>query len=289
MEVPMITLANPKAETFFSNESENDFSKTTHLGIGAHQDDLEIFAIHGILEAYDDPEKFFSGITVTDGRGAPRSGLYADISDEALWKIRSQEQKKAALIGKYLTQFLLNYPSHSVKTSSTGGLIEDLKAILKATSPAVIYTHNLADKHDTHVAVALCVIQAIRSLDPPLLDIKLYGCEVWRGLDWLQDDEKIPLDVSRHADLQAELLSVFESQIAGGKRYDFATMGRRFANATYYQPHQTDSKDQMVYAMDLTPLIHNPSMSIEEYITGFILSFSKDVSERIGRLNKSRT
>jgi len=37
--------------------------------------------------------------------------------------------------------------------------------------------------------------------------------------------------------LQFALLGVFESQIAGGKRYDLALMGRRRANATYFESH----------------------------------------------------
>ncbi len=281
----MIEFSNPEAEIFFPDEAQVNLTKTTHLGIGAHQDDLEIFAIHGILEAFDDPDKHFTGVTVTDGRGAPRTGPYAGVKDDDLWKIRVQEQKTAAEIGNYLAQFLLNYLSESVKTSPNKGLIKDLKAILRAARPNVIYTHNLADKHDTHVAVALAVIEAIRALDPTLQDVKLYGCEVWRGLDWLPDDDKISLDVSRHPDLQSALLGTFKSQIAGGKRYDLATLGRRLANATYFQSHQTDTADRMVYAMDLTPLIHNPNMAIDRYMVGFILALSKDVSERIERYN----
>jgi LmbE family N-acetylglucosaminyl deacetylase len=148
----------------------------------------------------------------------------------------------------------------------------------------VVYTHNLADKHDTHVAVALCVIEALRTLDPPLKEVKLYGCEVWRSLDWLPDTVKITLDVSRHAKLQEALLAVYKSQIAGGKRYDLATMGRRQANATYFQSHATDTAERMVYAMDLTPLIHNPAMSVENFISGHIQDFNQDVSVRVQRV-----
>jgi len=60
---------------------------------------------------------------------------------------------------------------------------------------------------------------------------------VWRDLDWLVDSDKAPFDVSEHENLQAALLGVFDSQIAGGKRYDLASMGRRRANATYFESH----------------------------------------------------
>ncbi|MCP4425341.1 MAG: PIG-L family deacetylase, partial [Chloroflexi bacterium] len=42
-------------------------SRTTHLGIGAHQDDLEIMAYHGILACFDHNDKWFTGVTCTDG------------------------------------------------------------------------------------------------------------------------------------------------------------------------------------------------------------------------------
>lgn len=285
----MLDLLNSKAEIFFPNDSETDLTKTTHLGIGAHQDDLEIFAIHGVLEAYDNPQKYFSGVTVTDGRGAPRSGTYAGISDDDLWAIRVDEQKKAASLGRYLAQFLLNHASKSVKTPPQKNVIEDLQAILKATNPEVIYTHNLADKHDTHVAVALSVISALRCLDPPPQDIKLYGCEVWRSLDWLPDKEKIAFDVSHHADLQEALIGVFKSQIAGGKRYDLATMGRRLANATYHYSHETDQASRLVFAMDLTPLVYNTDLMADRFIANTLSSFAEDVTDRIKRFQKEST
>ncbi|OVE77043.1 PIG-L family deacetylase, partial [bacterium E08(2017)] len=53
-------------------------SRTTHLAIGAHQDDIEIMAYHGIASCYRQVDKWFSGVTVTDGSGSPRSGEYAD-------------------------------------------------------------------------------------------------------------------------------------------------------------------------------------------------------------------
>lgn len=284
----MVVLSHPDSTIYFPHGTGSDLylTQTTHLGIGAHQDDLEIIAIQGILDAYQDPDQHFTGVTVTDGRGAPRSGPYADVSDDELWQVRADEQKKAAEIGGYHAQFLMNYPSKTVKSGKSQSLIEDLKKVLVVTSPRIIYTHNLADKHDTHVAVTLSVIQALRELNPPLENIKLYGCEAWRDLDWLPDDLKIAMDVSKHPDLQQDLLKTFKSQILGGKRYDLATMGRRLANATFYHSHQVDQATHIVYAMDLTPLIYHPNMDITRFITSAIQSFAKDVTGRLNRLRR---
>ncbi len=282
----MLTLIQPEAELYFPMISHDELklSDTTHLGIGAHPDDLEIIAIHGILEAYDHPQKYFTGVTITDGRGAPRSGPFANMSDDDLWRIRCNEQKKAAEIGHYHAQILLNYPSQAVKSTSCQNVVTDIKNIITVTSPDVIYTHNLADKHDTHVGSALCVIQALRELNPQPNLLKLYGCETWRDLDWLTDNNKIALDVSNRPDLQEALLIVFESQIAGGKRYDLATIGRRQAHATFFQSHQTDIASRLVFAMNLTPLIDDPYMDIEHFVTLAINNFRTEVSARLTRL-----
>lgn len=281
----MIEFFQPQAQLSFPDPtlSEN-LPKTTHLGIGAHQDDLEMLAIHGILTAYDDPDTSFTGVTVTDGRGAPRSGDYADMSDDELWEIRREEQNEAARIGQYLAQISLNHPSQSVKSTDRQQVVDDLKSILQATQPQIIYTHNLADKHDTHVAVALAVIQACREAAycPP--DFKLCGCEVWRGLDWLPDDLKIAMDVSSHPNLQERLLSVFKSQIAGGKRYDLAAIGRWHANATFYQSHVTDQAERMIYAMDLTPLVRDPQQIISEFMDEVVQGLAKDIRDRLESL-----
>jgi len=134
---------------------------------------------------------------------------------------------------------------------------DDLGAILSIARPEVVYTHNLADKHDTHVAVALRVIAAVRRMPAADRPRRILGCEVWRGLDWLDDADKVALAVDRHGTLPADLLTVFESQIAGGKRYDLASLGRRLANATFFDSHAVDASGAVVFSMDLTPLLES--------------------------------
>ena len=261
--------------------TEEALVRTTHLSIGAHQDDLEIMAIDGIMQCFQRKDKWFTGVVVTDGRGSPRSGLYADYSDEEMRAIRIIEQEKAARIGDYSSQIFLDYPSSAVKDSDNKDPVQDLENIIRVTSPEIIYTHNLADKHLTHIGVAVKTIQAVRNLNSGERPKKVYGCEVWRTLDWIMDEEKIAFDCSAKENLQLALLGVFDSQVSGGKRYDLATMGRRVANATYFASHGTDETTGLVYAMDLTPLIENPEMGIEAYVQGFILRFAQDVKSLI--------
>jgi LmbE family N-acetylglucosaminyl deacetylase len=262
---------------------EQALARTTHLAIAAHQDDLEIMAADGILR-FHRPERRFCGVVVTDGSGSPRDDLYQDYSDDEMQAVRRQEQKKAAIVGEYGALVLLDYPSAAVKDSAGVAPVEDLVRVLEATRPEVVYTHNLADKHDTHVAVALRTIEAIRRLPLGQRPRQVYGCEVWRDLDWLVDGDKVAFDLSAHENLQAALVSLFDSQICGGKRYDLATMGRRRANATYFASHGTDVATLMSFALDLTPLAADPRRDAAGYVQEFIARFAQDVGERLARL-----
>jgi LmbE family N-acetylglucosaminyl deacetylase len=264
--------------------------RTTHLGVGAHPDDLEIMACHGILECYRRDDRWFTGVTMANGSGSARGGPFHDKTDAEMIEIRKVEQKKAATLGEYSAMLLLNYPSASLKDARHAGVATDLDAILAATLPEVVYTHNLADKHDTHVAVALRVIAAVRRMPPTDRPRRILGCEVWRSLDWLDDAEKVPLAVDRHGTLPADLLRVFESQIAGGKRYDLASLGRRLANATFFESHAIDesgASGAVIWAMDLTPLLdetNDPSSFAGERIE----RFRKDVKKRIAKMGENR-
>jgi LmbE family N-acetylglucosaminyl deacetylase len=264
--------------------TEQALARTTHMGIGAHQDDLEIIAIDGILECFQQKDKWFAGVVVTNGSGSPRDDLYSDYTDEAMRAVRRKEQKKAAVVGEYGAQVLLDYPSSVVKDGSNRDPVEDLAGLLRIARPKVVYTHNLADKHDTHVGVALRVVEAIRSLPPEGRPQRLYGCEIWRDLDWMVDADKVTFDCSAHENLQAALLGVFDSQVCGGKRYDLATMGRRRANATYYATHEVDVATGMIFAMDLRPLIEDAAQDIQAYVEEFIGRFAQEVAERLARL-----
>jgi len=278
---------NPFAEVFIPDGDSLDVAleRTTQLAVGAHQDDIEIMAIDGIIKCFQAADEWFCGVVMTNGRSSPRSEKYADTSDDEMMRIRYQEQKKAAIVGGYSAQILLGYASSDVKNSSNLAPTQDLLNIFQSAKPQVVYTHNLADKHPTHVATALRVIQALRKMDARDRPQKVYGCEVWRDLDWMPDALKVVFDCSSHINLQEALLSVYDSQISGGKRYDLATMGRRLANATYYASHATDRATHLAYAMDLSPLVADASMDIPAFVCEYIKKFEVEVRELLGKVS----
>lgn len=265
----------------FGGDAKQALKGTTHLAIAAHQDDVEIMAQHGILTCFGRNDLNFSAVILTDGAGSPRTGIYESFTNEEMRNIRIIEQKKAADVGSYAALIMLNFPSEAVKDPQERRVVDELKEILLEVKPKIVYLHNPADKHDTHIAASLRALTALRELVSVFRPEKVYGCEVWRGLDWINDDEKQVLDVSERPALKAALLGVYDSQIEGGKRYDLAALGRFEANATFYASHDTDKLSAAIYAVDLTPLLDGGSVA--EYMEGYIQRFSRDVMTRIGR------
>lgn len=276
---------HPKHDVFIPDQTEpfTALRRVTHLGIVSHQDDLEIAAYHGITECFKTEDKWFGGVVVTDGSGSPRKGPYEKYTDDEMQQVRLIEQRKAAYVGEYSFMAQLGYPSEEVKEQRHGSVVEDIQFILENTQPQIVYLHNPCDRHDTHVATFLRCLEAIRALPVEMRPKKVYGCEVWRKLDWLLKEDKVMLWVDKHPHMLRPLLGVFDSQISGGKRYDLAEEGLRHANATYFDSHTTDNTSLLSFALDLTPLVEDDQLDVQEYTLGYVRRLEKDVAERMKR------
>jgi LmbE family N-acetylglucosaminyl deacetylase len=276
----------PAADIFVPESGlapEAALARTTHLCVAAHQDDIEIMAYQGIAECFGQADKWFSGVVVTNGAGSPRSGIYGHYTDAQMQDVRRLEQRKAALVGEYSIQLQLAHPSSAVKEKGNAAVQSDLRAIFAAANADVVYLHQPADKHDTHIGVLAHSLAALRALPAEQRPKKVLGCEVWRDLDWMVDTDKQVLDTGKFPNLAMALVAVFDSQITGGKRYDLATAGRRIAHATYHTSHATDQFQGITWAMDLTPLIQNPALSLADYTLQYVERFKQDVAARLAK------
>lgn len=257
-------------------------SRCTHLCIAAHQDDIEILAYPGIAHCYDHSKGWFVGVVVTDGSGSIRHARHQKLSPSEYTALRRTEQRKAATLGRYSTMIQLGLSSPEVRHSQT--LIHDLTEILFLTQPHTIYLHSPADRHETHVAVFLRCLEAIRKLPADKIPQQIYGCEVWGSLDWLPATHRVALDSGFQPDLAAQLLTVFTTQIEGGKRYDLATLGRRQANATFANPYTPDPSLGITWAMDLSQLVKDNALSVEEFLKEIVKEFSRELQMRLHRV-----
>lgn len=250
-------------------------SKTNFLGIAAHQDDLEIIAFPGILQSYKANSNGFGGVVCTDG--VPRNSK----NTEEINKIRKNEQKRAADIGKYGFVIQLDYSSDEIIYNSNIDLENEIIGIINEAKPDIIYTHNPFDKHKTHLSVCRSVINALRNSKCKYKPDKLYGCEVWRDLDWLEDKYKVEFDVSGSSGLGLKLLEAFKSQIIDGKNYHKAVIARRTVNATFSNAYLKDKTNQSIYGIDLTPLINDKKISIRDYLFNIVNEFENNIKNII--------
>ena len=260
-------------------------ASVTHLCVAAHQDDIEIMAHAGVCDCLDRPGKAFGGVVVTNGAGSPRSGRYAAFGDAQMQAVRREEQRRAATLGRYAIQLQLAHPSDDVKRAGHSGVVADLVSVFAGCRPEVVYLHNPADKHDTHVATLVRCLEALRTLPPSRRPRRVLGCEVWRDLDWLADTDKVALDSGRHPELAQEMLRAFDSQVAGGKRYDLAVAGRRAAHATFHASHATDAFAGITWAIDLTPLLAEGAPDLATFTLAAIARLRDDVRARLARVS----
>lgn len=277
--------SRPEADVFLpaGGDAALALARTTHLCVIAHQDDIEINAYPAVTECLGRADRFFTGVVMTNGAGSARTGKFAHVTDAEMQVIRRDEQRAAAVLGNYNLQLQLAHPSSDVKQAGHAGVTADLAAIFGGCRPEVVYLHQPADKHDTHVACFLRCIEALRALPRDRRPARVLGVEGWRDLDWLADNEKVAMDASANPELAAKLVGVFESQIAGGKRYDLAAMGRRLANATFFNSHATDATNAISLAMDLTPLVRDDTLSVREFALAHIDRLRADVAGRIAK------
>ncbi|HRE81703.1 MAG TPA: PIG-L family deacetylase [Opitutaceae bacterium] len=281
-----LSLQSRSADVFIPHDgitAQAALARTTHLCIGAHPDDIEAMAYHGVASCFGREDRWFTGIILTHGSGSARAHEYAHYTDEQMIQVRRREQQKAAFVGDYSLQIQLGYGSAEIKSPDVPALSHDLSYLLHLATPEVVYLHQPADKHDTHIATLAHSLKALRTLPPDKQPKVIYGCEGWRNLDWLCDNEKILLDVSAHPGLGSALMGVFDSQNTGGKRYDLALPARRSANATFHNPHTVDAYQGITWAVDLTPLIKDPTLSPLAFVQAQIDRFRADVTQRMQR------
>ncbi|MCI5073059.1 PIG-L family deacetylase [bacterium] len=253
----------------------------SHLAIGAHPDDVEIFAYNAIEACYQSKEKNFAAIICTNGSGAPKYGEYKNKSKDEIIQIRKMEQQKAAQLGQYSGLIHFNHESEVVKNKSDI-LLNDLKLLLDYFKPNYIFTHNPFDAHATHRYTLLACLKALKAIDHQAWLKGFFACEVWGSLDWLPSQFKYVLGENNSEELQKQLLNCFYSQNVGSqKRYDLGTVGRKQGNATFFESDQGNRYTHQSYAIDLLPVLNDSQHSLVEYCQQIVLAFQASVDKNL--------
>lgn len=284
----LVEFARPDAEIFVPDGRAEDeaLGRITHLCIGAHPDDVELMAYHGIRAGQGRDGPHFGAVTCTDGAGAARTDDDDDANSDAdvLRRTRRDEQRAAARRGRYSAAIQLGHSSESVRAGVTPEVVQDLARVLDATRPRVIYTHSPTDIHSTHVGVCVAAIEAIRTLPQAARPAEVLGCEVWGSLDWLPQPALKVLDLGDDASSWSALIQVFASQTRL-RPYHEGALGRSRANAVFRDADAAGGHERHWLAMDLTPLAQDDGLGLEDWVRERIAGFE---SAALGRIAAAR-
>ena len=198
----------------------------------------------------------------------------------------SREQRKAAYVGEYACQIQLGYPSSAVKDPRPARRARRSRRPSSAPRSRTSSTCTTSPTSTTRTSACACArIAALRALArrvPAGEGLRLRGLARPGLAD--RRGQAGPPRLRRARTSPRRWSGVFDSQISGGKRYDLATQGRRIAHATYFASHGTDEETALSFAMDLTPLVHNPDLPVTDYVLGFIDQLRADVQQRMAKL-----
>jgi LmbE family N-acetylglucosaminyl deacetylase len=280
-----LALTRPGADVFVPDGAPvaAALASVTHLGIAAHADDLEIMAYHGIRTGRSEPGARFGAVVCTDGAGAPRSGVHAALTDAQMRDVRRDEQREAARRGGYAVAVQLDHPSASVRDGAAPEVVRDLAAVLAATRPGIVYTHNPMDAHVTHLGVCAAAIDAIRAMPVADRPTRVFGCEGWRGLDWLAGADKTWLDLGSDDAAWSQLIGAFASQIQGGRPYHEGALGRARANGVFREARETGGSERLWLAIDLSPLARDDGEDLADFVRARLDRFAREVMEALAR------
>lgn len=232
-------------------------ARTTHVGVGAHQDDVEIMAGPMLLKNKDS----WMTVIVTDGAASKSvlNGVATDLTPRQLTDMRQREQREAAReTGTPVIQ--LKYPSAAVGGHMGEGKREEAAFALGTLFAAMprtqeVFGHNPIDKHATHLGVLAVQTAALRAAKPPQLK-NVYAMEVWGGLTGIPESQLSMFVVEDGKDLAAinTLVGKYQSQIQGqGRDYAATTTARMVGHGGYVSnPHLSNPPVGMVIGLDIT-------------------------------------
>lgn len=252
------------------------------MAICAHGDDCELMAIDGIQRGYRASKYTFACVVTTDGADSERSGRYARTNNEKMASVVMAEQKKAANIGRYNSVYFMNYSTEEVRDQENEDIVNEYVEIIKELKPRVLYTHSILDRNVTHVAVAIKVINALRSMKKGDQPKVLYGCESERDLDWVDPSKVVTFNVSKNMRLQRQLISAHKSANLS-RDYVNAAIGRRLVNAVFNREEKRKTAKLTAKAINMTTLLRRKDYPIKRFAMSFIDDLYTEINDMMDR------
>ena len=242
---------------------EEALSDTTHMAIVAHADDDGVLAGQAISETYLNPDKHLTVIVVSASPGTGRPPGYEGFDDAAMVAIRRREQIDASDVGCYAATAQLGFSKNEIMGLENGDFTAahniqvTLRDILRHT-PRLdsLYLHSIFDEHDTHQALTMLTLDALRELEKAERPQNCYGVEVSSSLSWLPPEHKKRLFISQMRTVKA-ILGRYKTELAK-RKYDEGVEGRSIANAVFQRDMGTSPAEPYLCALDYGSILNAP-------------------------------
>ena len=169
--------------------------------------------------------------------------------------VRFKEQKKAAVVGEYGAQVLLDYKSTVVKDPQDKRPCKDLLSILHSDEAQVRLHPQPGGQTRYPRGDTLRVVEAIRCHAPRIDHKNCMGAksgEAWIGW-WMS--EKYPSTSASMRTYKQHYLGVFDSQICGGNATTSPPWVAERPTPPILNPMDWIRPKGLSFGMDLTPLI----------------------------------
>jgi len=241
--------------------------KVKYLCICAYPNDCEIMSIEGIQRGYRAKKYSFACVSTScfakDGK--------TNIADF---------QKKASEIGRYNALYVLKHKFEDIKDSENEEIIKEYVELINEIKPRIIYTHSLLDNDPIHVAVAIKVINALRTMRRSQHPKVIYGCEVNRDLDWVKEEKLVYFDNSKNVKLQKQLIAVYKTKKDDSHLVESA-IGKRFSNAGFF----TNKKEYKLStrAINMTTLLRRKDYPIKKFAMSFVDDLYTEINDAMDR------
>lgn len=181
--------------------------RETVLFIGAHPDDIEIWAGGTILRMKASGRFRIAHVVLTDGS----AGLSGTVEE------RKRELMSAVEFIKPDAHEFLALPDTSLKLRTDMPLL--LATLIRKYLPDFVFTHSQNDKHPDHAAIGASIMEAlfIASTKTTLLDGEPHFCR--NVLGFVADPTRMPvnrffLDITDFFEEKTRLIQLFPTQAA---------------------------------------------------------------------------
>ena len=241
-------------------KSLDDFRgrKDNMVVISPHPDDDVLGAGGVMLEAAEKGRAVFS-VTLTDGRGSPRTG--PPIADEDMVALRQEESMAALKVVGAAGGFYFLKQNPELEGEGGKRVEEDLRELFESLRPSEIFLPAPYERHRTHIRCTRLTLEALRS--SPGLRPSLWGYSLWGA--FFGGKKRVARDITPWISKKVEAVLAHTTQIAY-KNYQQGMLGKNNSEAIFWDSQEIQKATFVETFLDMTELLEHKDLSLEDFI-----------------------